>query len=106
MVMSVWFALLLVPSCVGLVAPRAAARARSGVAARSSQGFREPAPLDVATESGARSALAAGFATECVIAVRVLLSATKAGDPVATRHPMLGLLDKLRPDSALCTLII
>ena len=44
--LSLWVALALAPACVGLAGPRAGARARWTVAARSTQGFLEPEPLD------------------------------------------------------------
>lgn len=53
--------------------------------------------IDLRADHGPRDAIAAGFDGTCVLSVRTLLSQSRFGDPVAKRHPSLGLLNDLRP---------
>lgn len=53
--------------------------------------------VDLQLDHGPRDAIAAGFDGECVLAIRTLISQSRSGDPVAKRHPSLGLLNDLRP---------
>lgn len=52
--------------------------------------------IDVSTLDGAREALLCGFNGKCVVAVRTLCSTARMGDPIAKRHPALGILNGLR----------
>lgn len=54
------------------------------------------ASIDVSTLDGAREALLSGFNGKCVVAVRTLCSTARMGDPIAKRHPTLGILNGLR----------
>lgn len=54
------------------------------------------ASTDTSTLDGAREALLHGFNGKCVLTVRTLCSTTRMGDPVARRHPTLGILNGLR----------
>ena len=54
------------------------------------------AGLDTTVAAGRRDALATAFDGDCVVAVRVLLSAKEDGDPLSRRHATLGALNELR----------
>lgn len=53
--------------------------------------------IDLKADHGPRDAIAAGFDGACVLSVRTLISQSRYGDPVAKRHPCLGVLNDFRP---------
>lgn len=53
--------------------------------------------VDLRLDYGPRDAIAVGFDGTCVLSIRTLISQSRSGDPVAKRHPSLGLLNDLRP---------